>query len=409
MPETITEMILPGTYIEVRAEGLITAGPISVGNIGIVGTAAKGPENEVVCLSSWAEAKEVFGEYDPFGSPKEAGKPLSLSRGLELIFNNGGRTVYAVKSKDLTAGEVGKGLDALMKFDAHIVVVAGLDAAAIGSKIKGHCETAVEEQKERIGIVGGPKPTDGVPESDRLIYVTPGIKVYEAANKAKVEAAEKEITDAEKIIKNPDTKTEDKKKAEADRKKAEDTKVAAVQELKKLAEKNQPVTLPVSYSAAAVAGLISSLAVQSSPTNKVLNVSGLEEEYTYSELKQLILANVCALSRKNGSFVVTKGITTDKGAFQQITTRRIVDKAKAGIRSGSQPYIGKLNNSRVRGALKSTLDGFLTTMVQDEALTEYSLEVMATRADEIAGRCIVTATLKPTFSIDCIKVIMYLS
>ncbi len=360
MPEVITEMILPGTYIEVRAEGLIAAGPISVGNIGVVGTAKKGTDNEVVCLSSWAEAKEAFGEYDSFESPTEAGNPLSLSRALELIFNNGGRTVYAVKTKDLTPGEVGKGLDALIKFDAHIVVAAGLDADTIGAKILGHCDTAVVEQKERIGIVGsktalladikkGAKPT-----SDRLIYVAPGIKSYDTAAK-------------------------------------------------------RVVALPGGYAACAVAGLVSSLAVQSSPTNKVMKVEGLEDEYTYSQLKELIDMKVCALSRKNGSFVVTKGITTDIGAFQQITTRRIVDKAKAGIRSGSQPYIGKLNNSRVRSALKSTLDGFLTTMVQDEALTEYSLEVTATRADEISGRCMVTITLKPTFSIDYIKVIMYLS
>jgi hypothetical protein len=36
------ETILPGTYITVRDEGLISAGSIASGNIGIVGTAAKG-------------------------------------------------------------------------------------------------------------------------------------------------------------------------------------------------------------------------------------------------------------------------------------------------------------------------------------------------------------------------------
>ena len=35
----MAEMILPGTYIEVRAEKLIVPGPIAIGNIGIVGTA----------------------------------------------------------------------------------------------------------------------------------------------------------------------------------------------------------------------------------------------------------------------------------------------------------------------------------------------------------------------------------
>ena len=39
---------------------------------------------------------------------------------------------------------------------------------------------------------------------------------------------------------------------------------------------------------------------------------------------------------------IVKGVTTDDGAFKQITTRRIVDYAKEGIRMGSMPYIGRL-------------------------------------------------------------------
>ena len=40
MAEVITEMVLPGTYIEVRAEGLISVGGIVTGRVGIVGTAS---------------------------------------------------------------------------------------------------------------------------------------------------------------------------------------------------------------------------------------------------------------------------------------------------------------------------------------------------------------------------------
>ena len=103
-----------------------------------------------------------------------------------------------------------------------------------------------------------------------------------------------------------------------------------------------------------------------------------------------------------------KGITTDTGAFKQISVRRIVDYAKAGVRSGSDPYIGRLNNARVRAALKATLDGFLSQMVLDEMLVGYQLDVTATRAQEIAGICSVVMTLLPTFSIDFIRVTMNL-
>ena len=112
--------------------------------------------------------------------------------------------------------------------------------------------------------------------------------------------------------------------------------------------------------------------------------------------------------RKDLGFRVLKGITTDDGAFKQISVRRIVDYAKEGVRRGSNPYIGRLNNSRVRAALKATLDGFLSGMVLDEMLTAYTLDVSATRRQEIDGVAVVTMTLQPTFSIDFIKVIMNL-
>ena len=88
--------------------------------------------------------------------------------------------------------------------------------------------------------------------------------------------------------------------------------------------------------------------------------------------------------------------------------RRIVDYAKAGVRLGSNPYIGKLNNARVRAALKATLDGFLSQMVLDEMLVGYDLDVNATRSQEIRGIAAVAMTLRPTFSIDFIRVTMTL-
>ena len=96
---------------------------------------------------------------------------------------------------------------------------------------------------------------------------------------------------------------------------------------------------------------------------------------------------------ERGGVRVVRGLTTDSGAFRQITTRRITDFAKAGIRQVSSPFIGRLNNQRVRKALKGAINGFLTAMVVDEALISYELAVTATRADEIAGRAIVNAIL----------------
>jgi hypothetical protein len=463
MSEAIGEMILPGTYIEVRSEGLIGVGGISTGNIGIVGTANKGPIGQVVILGSYSEALDTFGSYDRWAT---SGNPLTLTRALEQVFKGGGSTVYAVRiasgdpasmvwtvsgdpagvlftltasspgswangvkvslKDDTLTVELGRvketftgadaktlaaevndgsrlvtastpadadlakvpksvavvaanagtdganattveaktGLDLLATQNVQIVTVAGMDAKTIGGTIVGHLEATENDGKERLALVGASNDdVKKIGDDDasalsnaRVILVAPGLLADDAAR----------------------------------------------------TEANKQVKLPAAYSAALMAGRLSTLAPHISLTNKDVAADGLTQEYTRAEQKQLLNNRVLVL-QKNLGIRVLKGISTDTGAFRQISVRRIVDYAKAGVRIGSNPYIGKLNNSRVRAALKATLDGFLAGMVVDEMLIGYQLDVSATRAQEINGQALVTMTLQPTFSIDYIKVIMNLS
>lgn len=478
MSEVISEMILPGTYIEVRSEGLIGVGGIAVGNIGVVGTANRGPLNTPVILGSYAEAQDTFGAYDRFST--EAGAtPLTLTRTLEQVFKGGGSTVYAVRVANLAAGatmqtmswrlrdaadatlltlsatspgtwanaivasfsagaggapgtltlvlgrlkesfsgvsaqdffaairdgsrlvtaaapaaavaatavasvaaaaaadaggpdgaaatttELAAGLDLLASQPVNIVVAGGFSAQDGAATMLAHLEATENDGRERIGVMGASsnEPATLVANDvskgshPRLVLVAPGIKADDAA---------------------------------------------------RVGEANKQVTLPASYAAALVAGRLSTLASHISLTNKDLAVDALAREYTRAEQKNLLNNRVMLLVPSFGIRVL-KGITTDTGAFKQVSVRRIVDEAKAGVRLGCNPYIGRLNNSRVRAALKATLDGFLASMVFDEKLIGYELDVSATRAQEINGQAIVTMTLQPTFSIDFIKVIMNLS
>ncbi|HEU4561823.1 MAG TPA: phage tail sheath C-terminal domain-containing protein, partial [Longimicrobium sp.] len=232
-----------------------------------------------------------------------------------------------------------------------------------GETLAAHLNRTKEMRRERIGVIGsnGTDDADKISahtlNSDRVVFVAPGIKSR---------------------VNDPAT------------------------------NRDVEVNLPGAYTAAAVAGLISSLPVQTSPTNKPLTVGGLSTAFNQPKLEKLVQNRVLAVEKREG-FRIVKGITTStNSAWHQVTTRRIVDYALYGVRSACNPYIGKLNNDRVRGAMKATIDGFLTRMVQDEALTGYQLEVSATRAQEIAGECIVNMTLQPTFSIDYILVTMYL-
>lgn len=367
MAETfsLSELIIPGTYVRVSPEGLIGAGAVSTGNIGVVGTAANA-DGETHVLSDYGQARGIFGDYDEFDGG--AGK-LGLTRAAELLYRNGARTVFA---RALPLGDGGAqpgrpayiaAFEELLKDDVNILVAPQLSTAEALAVLGSIVETAETNGKDVIAVVGADAGTpaaiaEQVAVNDRLTMVAPGIRAYDAA--------------AEEVV-----------------------------------------DLPATYTAAALAGLISTLPPQGSPTNKVLSgVTRLARRFSYGETKQLIQAGVTVLEQRGGVRVV-RGVTTEmrrevNGPFRQITTRRITDFAKAGIRSASNPFIGRLNNQRVRAALQGAIDGFLTTMVQDEALTAYELSVTASRDDEIAGRVIVRATIQPVFSIDFVAVTLVL-
>jgi hypothetical protein len=219
-------------------------------------------------------------------------------------------------------------------------------------------ETAENSGRDAIAVVGSDAAAVSdivgqAPANDRIVFTAPGVRVFDAAARSEV-------------------------------------------------------TLGGTHSAAAVAGLLSTLGPQVSPTNKVLpGVVQLSRRFSYGELRQLVSGRVMVLEQRQGVRVV-RGLTTDTGAFRQVTTRRITDFAKAGIRQTCNPFVGRLNNQRVRSAMQGAIDGFLTTMVQDEALISYELAVSASRQDEIAGRAMVNAVLRPTFSIDFVAVTMVL-
>ena len=374
MEEAFAEQIIPGTYIRVLSEGLISPQGVAAGNIGIVGTAEPLPlpapegggpapvatlNTSTQILSSLEDAQKLFAPSD---AASETSK-FNLMRSLELLFRNGARTVYARAIAETTdKSKFTDEMKELLKENVNILVIPELSTADANTELASLAGTAESEGRDVIAVVGADKQipseiTAGAEfKSDkRLILCAPAIVAYDRASK-------------------------------------------------------KDVTLPGRYTAAAVAGLIASLAAHVSPTNKSLpGVGQISRKYNYGELKSLVQGNVLTLENRGGVRVV-RGITTDGAgaAFSQITTRRIVDYAKAGVRQVTSPFVGKLNNARVRKAMEGALDGFLTTMLIDEALTDYTVNVSATRADEIAGRCVVNISLQPTFSIDYIRVTLTL-
>lgn len=358
MAETfaLDSMVVPGTYVQVRAEALIGGAAVSTGNIGIVGTASTVPTRTEL-LSGYAEAVAAFGPYDAFD---DGDGKLNLTRAIEVAYRNGAGVVFArALADDADTADFSAAFEAVIKDDVNILIAPQLSTEDAISTLGPILEQAENNQKDLIAVIG----SDGadataikaqVPDNDRIVFCAPGIETFDAA--------EKEL-----------------------------------------------VTLPGTYSAAAVAGLISTLSVQTSPTNKVIpGVNHLSDRFTYGEEVDLLKSRVLVLEERGGVRVV-RGLTSDTGAFKEITTRRITDFAKSGIRQVAAPFIGRLNNQRVRKALNGAINGFLTGMVADEALVAYELSVTATRQDEIAGRAMVNVLMQPTFSITFIPVTLTLS
>ncbi|HVG43436.1 MAG TPA: phage tail sheath subtilisin-like domain-containing protein, partial [Longimicrobium sp.] len=262
------------------------------------------------------------------------------------------------------ASDYATALEALTNEDAHIIVAAGKGAADVADVLTAHVQNASTDlvRRDRIAVVGSgegatfDQMANHNVASDRVVFVAPGIRAADAA-----------------VTGRPDN----------------------------------TVILPGAYAAAAVAGMLASRSPHVSLTNKVVSVKGLDPKPTPAQLERLVQNRVLALEERSGVRVV-KAVTTDDGAFRQITTRRIVDYAKFGVRSAAQPFIGLLNNDRVRKSMHGSINGFLASMVDDEMLTEYQLAVTATRDEEIRGIARVTMTVKPTFSIDYLKVTMTL-
>lgn len=467
MSETITEMILPGTYIDVRAEGLIGVGGISTGNLGVVGTASRGTLNKVFVISSYSEALDLFGPYDAWpAAAADRANALTLTRTIEQLFRGGASTVYAVRVGDfagapptmtwsvadaggtvltLSANSPGTWANAIVvalnttdrtlqvtlgqQKETHAASTAGALAAAIAADSlllvvttalplsaadAARVPTAVTPgtavASNGANAGGGTAVAGGLallePETVNILVVAGiGSRDAKANVLAHLEATENDGKERMAVLGVSEDRFNNLSADDA----VSNPRVILVTPgiMADDAVLRTQVALPAAYSAALVAGRLSTLGVHISLTNKDIAAAALTQRYSRGQQKNLLGRQMLVLRDELGIRVL-KGITTDTGAFRQISVRRIVDYAKAGVRIGANPYIGRLNNVRVRAALKATLDGFLSQMVLDEMLVAYTLDVSATRAQEINGQAIVTMTLQPTFSIDFVKVIMNL-
>jgi len=159
----------------------------------------------------------------------------------------------------------------------------------------------------------------------------------------------------------------------------------------------------------AVAGLISRLNYYESPTFKTLSgISKLEANYTPSEQMELLKAGIVPIEAQRGrGIIVLKGISTSK---EQISVTRIADRSVRGVKNIADMFIGTLNSSSGRMALKGKITEFLMRMEREGSIVPstdgkepaFLVDVYSTQMDFSQGIVRVDMAVRPVRAMDYI-------
>jgi hypothetical protein len=161
--------------------------------------------------------------------------------------------------------------------------------------------------------------------------------------------------------------------------------------------------------AGAVAGRIGGLEYYQSPTFKTISgIASLSRALPQEEQNGLLKANVVPIVNQQGrGVIVLRGLTTDG---DQISVRRVADRAVRHTKSLGELFIGRLNNEDGRGALKQKLIEALAQMQKEGALvpstdgkdSAFKVNVYSSQADFAQGIVRVDIAVRPVRAIDFI-------
>lgn len=168
--------------------------------------------------------------------------------------------------------------------------------------------------------------------------------------------------------------------------------------------------------AASYAGLITSLAPQSAPTNKQMGGVVQTKLLSVRQANDLTgMRHVTMVSRSNGLTIgsgvtgahnVTKYVRSD---YVRLSTVRIVHACVDLIRSVANKFIGEPNNAPQMNALDAEIDQVLLNMKGSGALNSYSFSISSTPDQRVLGELDINLTLVPAFEITQINLVVSLS
>jgi len=99
---SMAESILPGVYFEEVVVSRVAEALGDINTVGLIGTATKGPVNEVVTISSYNEAVAIFGAPEQLDGNTNSDKARMLSLYLKLLHAYPGVTVNAIRTANIS-------------------------------------------------------------------------------------------------------------------------------------------------------------------------------------------------------------------------------------------------------------------------------------------------------------------
>ena len=331
---SVTAHERPGVYSSYDASSVVRR---SQGSrvIGIAARAAKGTVGEVVTVTGFESGLAAFGAE---------GDGTGMTGLLRILYENGASEVKAVRVADSgTTNDYTSAFQQLTGCERVRIVVTDSAAVEVHQALRSHVETASENRRERIAIVGG----SGETVSAMLTHAA-------ALNSERM------------VLVGPDALDEGGSRRSA------------------------------VLGAAALAGRLAAERDPALPVNGVSlrGLGGAAVSLTESEIDSLVRGGVTPLESLGGVLSPIRGITTKTktggaadASWREITTILIVDDVIPAVRQALRSKFARAKNTaQSRSAIRSQVIVELEKKVAEEIIDSYG-EVTVTASEDDPTVC----------------------
>jgi len=162
----------------------------------------------------------------------------------------------------------------------------------------------------------------------------------------------------------------------------------------------------VASGAATYAGFYSALAVNSAPTNKLLNSVRLPFRLNLAKIDTLAGYRFVTFHAKKRGIVVSDGPTAARpdSDYQRLSTMRQVKASMDAIRDVGEPFLGEAMTGAQTAALETALERVLQNLVKNGVIRRFEFQLIITPQQRVLGQATVELKLVPAFELRRITV-----